>query len=72
MIGRPCRKGNRHDDRIGAGEARPEVAPGIFLVVAAGGIEALMTRVKLQISSSRQSFQRPDGPLTGDVTKVLK
>ena len=48
------------------------MAPGIFLVVTAGGIEALMTRVKLQISSSRQSFQRPDGPLTGDVTKVLK
>ena len=36
LIGTPCRKVSRHHGRIGAGEAKPELAPGIFLVVAAG------------------------------------
>lgn len=45
-------------------------------MVAAGEIEAftgMMTRAKLQISSAivdRFSGRIPDGPLTGDATKV--
>ena len=41
LIGTPCRMVSRHYGQIGAGEAKPEVVPGIFLVVAAGEIEAL-------------------------------
>ena len=40
LIGTPCGKGSRHPGRIGAGEAKPELAPGIFLVVCGWGIEA--------------------------------
>ena len=54
-IGTPCRKGSRHPGRIGAGEAKPEVAPRISSWFAAGGsrlFTGMMSRVKLQISLS--------------------
>lgn len=54
---------------LGAGEAKPEVAPGIVLVVAAGD-RGSHDPQKASDLRSQQSFQRPDGPLTGDDTKV--